>query len=95
MFGMLGVFSEFEREMIQERVRSGLARVKDAIERDGKFTTRAGKVRKRLGRPSVGLEIERRVRAELTKGTGILKTAAIVGVGSGTVQRIRREMAEV
>jgi len=92
MFGMLGVFSEFEREMIVERVRAGLARVQETIERDGKFTTRAGKVRKRLGRPGVGQGIESRVRAELAKGTGILKTAAIVGVGSGTVQRIKREM---
>src|SRR5262249_32649613 len=30
MFGMLGVFAEFERSMIQERVRAGLARARDA-----------------------------------------------------------------
>ena len=29
MFGMMGVFSEFERSMIQERVRAGLARARD------------------------------------------------------------------
>jgi DNA invertase Pin-like site-specific DNA recombinase len=29
MFQMMGVFSEFERAMIQERVRAGLARAKD------------------------------------------------------------------
>ncbi len=29
MFQMLGVFAEFERSMIQERVRAGLARAKD------------------------------------------------------------------
>src|SRR5580692_7007834 len=28
MFGMLGVFAEFERAMIQERVRAGLARAR-------------------------------------------------------------------
>ena len=28
MFGMLGVFSEFERSIIQERVKAGLARAK-------------------------------------------------------------------
>lgn len=28
MFGMLGVFAEFERSMIRERVNSGLARAK-------------------------------------------------------------------
>jgi DNA invertase Pin-like site-specific DNA recombinase len=26
MFGMMGVFAEFERTMIQKRVRAGLAR---------------------------------------------------------------------
>src|SRR5262247_3445320 len=30
MFGMLSVFSEFEREMIMARVNAGLARAKDA-----------------------------------------------------------------
>jgi DNA invertase Pin-like site-specific DNA recombinase len=30
MFQMLGVFAEFERSMIKERVRAGLARAKDA-----------------------------------------------------------------
>ena len=31
-------------------------------------------------------------RAELAKGTGILKTAKLCKVGTGTVQRIKREM---
>jgi DNA invertase Pin-like site-specific DNA recombinase len=38
MFQMMGVFAEFERSMIQERVRAGLRRAKD----EGK----------QLGRPS-------------------------------------------
>jgi len=29
----------------------------------------------------------------LRKGTGILKTAELVGVGTGTVQRIKAEMS--
>ena len=40
MFQMLGVFAEFERAMIQERVRTGLARARAQG--------------KRLGRPKVG-----------------------------------------
>jgi len=36
---------------------------------------------------------EQRIRDELAKGTGIQKTAGIVGVGCGTVQRIKRAMA--
>jgi DNA invertase Pin-like site-specific DNA recombinase len=31
MFGMLGIFSEFEREMIVARVNAGLARARDTI----------------------------------------------------------------
>jgi lipopolysaccharide export system protein LptA len=51
MFDMLGVFAEFEREMIVARVNAGLARAKRAIERDGQFISKAGTVRTRLGRP--------------------------------------------
>jgi DNA invertase Pin-like site-specific DNA recombinase len=36
MFGMMGVFAEFERSMIQERVRAGLARAKAAGKKFGR-----------------------------------------------------------
>ena len=45
---------------------------------------------KRLGRPKV----ENAIRMHLSAGKGILKVAALVGVGSGTVQRVKRDMAE-
>jgi DNA invertase Pin-like site-specific DNA recombinase len=45
MFGMLGIFSEFEREMIVARVNAGLARAKEAIARNGEFRSKAGKIR--------------------------------------------------
>ena len=48
---MTGAFAEFERSMIRQRVRAGLSVIKAKIERDGKFVSKAGKVRKRLGRP--------------------------------------------
>jgi DNA invertase Pin-like site-specific DNA recombinase len=35
MFQMMGVFAEFERAMIQERVRAGLARVRSEGKRLG------------------------------------------------------------
>jgi hypothetical protein len=54
--------------------------------------TKAGIVRMRLGRPGVTPELERKVRAELTKGTGINKTAKLVGVGNSTVAKIASEM---
>ena len=78
LFQMLGVFAEFERAMIVERVNAGLARAKAAG--------------KRLGRPPVEPATERAIRARLAAGTGMLKVARELGVGTGTVQRIRREM---
>ena len=51
MFQITGAFAEFERSMIRQRVRAGLKTIKAAIERDGKFTSKAGVVRRRLGRP--------------------------------------------
>jgi DNA invertase Pin-like site-specific DNA recombinase len=77
MFGMLGVFSEFERAMIVERVKAGLSRAKAQG--------------KRLGRPTIPKSKEAAVRASLAAGHGILKTAKLAGVGSGTVQRIKAE----
>jgi DNA invertase Pin-like site-specific DNA recombinase len=78
MFQVTGAFAEFERSMIRQRVNAGLKR---AVE--------AGKT---LGRPRVSAAIEKRVQAQLRAGKGILKVAREVGVGTGTVQRIAREM---
>ena len=47
---------------------------------------------KKLGRPKVSAKIEAAIREHLNAGHGILKVAAMVGVGSGTVQRVKREM---
>ncbi len=79
LFQMLGVFAEFERAMIVERVHSGLRRAKAQG--------------KRLGRPRVSREVERRIQRELTKGTGIRAVARKLGVGVGTVQRVKAEAA--
>ncbi len=48
---------------------------------------------KRLGRAAIEPEVERKVVRELRKGHGILKVARSVGLGTGTVHRIKREMA--
>lgn len=79
MFGMLAVFGEFEREMIVARVNAGMARAKAKGTRSGKA----------IGRPKLTSEKEASIRAELARGTGILKTAKLLKVGTGTVQRIR------
>lgn len=80
MFQMLGVFSEFERSMIRDRVNAGLARAKAK-----------GVI---LGRRKTDLETENAIRATLATGTGILKTAKLHGVGTSVVQRIKAAMAQ-
>ena len=76
MFQMMGVFAEFERAMIQERVRAGLKR--------------AVAEGKQLGRPRIAPELEQRIRAALKAGGSIRKTAAKFGVDPTTVQRVKR-----
>jgi DNA invertase Pin-like site-specific DNA recombinase len=93
MFGMLGIFAEFEREMIHARVVAGIDRVRGEIQRNGRYTSKASKVRKRLGRPNADPKKVDLARQELVRGTGILKTAKLTGLGTGTVQRLKREMA--
>jgi DNA invertase Pin-like site-specific DNA recombinase len=79
MFQMMGVFAEFERAMIVERVKAGLSRARSQG--------------KRLGRRPVSADVVERIRAELVTGTGILKTAKVLGVGTGTVHRIKQELS--
>src|SRR5258708_5648278 len=81
MFQMMGVFAEFERAMIQERVRAGLARARA----EGK----------QLGRPKIDERTERAIRAALNKKDrpGVRGIAASLGVAVGTVQRVSRELS--
>jgi DNA invertase Pin-like site-specific DNA recombinase len=95
MFGMLGIFAEFEREMIHARVLAGIERVRGEIQRNGKFTSKAGQVRKRLGRPNADPKRVEIARQALANGTGVLKAAKLAGLGTGTVQRLKRTMAAV
>ena len=44
---------------------------------------------KPFGRPRVAAEVEAAVRAHLAAGVGICKTARTLGVGVGTVQRVK------
>ena len=46
----------------------------------------------RLGRPKVDAVLERKAQKQLEKGIGILKVAKMLGLGTGTVQRIKQEM---
>jgi len=47
-------------------------------------------VRKRLGRPSVDPKKLEAARRELATRTGVLRTAKLVGLGTGTVQRLKQ-----
>ena len=79
--------------MIKTRVRAGMQTVKNILARDGKFVSRkTGIVRTQLGRPGAEKEKLEAARAELTKGTGIVKTAKLIGLGVGTVHRLKREI---
>ena len=74
LFQMLGVFAEFERALIQERLKAGLQRVR----MEGK----------RLGRPRVSAKVEEQIREARAKGAGIGKIARTLGVGVSVVQRV-------
>jgi DNA invertase Pin-like site-specific DNA recombinase len=74
MFQMLGVFAEFERGIIRERVNAGLARAK------------ANGIK--LGRRRVKPSIEQRIQELRKGGMGILKIGREVGVGTSVVQRV-------
>ncbi len=74
MLSMCGVFAEFERSIIVERVNAGLARARAQ-----------GKT---LGRPKVDAATEARIRTFRAAGNGVNKCAKLAGVGVSAVQRI-------
>jgi hypothetical protein len=75
MYQILGVFAEFERAIIIERVKSGLARARSQG--------------KRLGRRPVSTDVVERIRGQLATGTGILKYGKALRVGTGMVHRLK------
>jgi len=79
MFGMLGVFSEFERAMIQERVKAGMARVRA----EGR----------EVGRPRIDADKEKAIKQLLARGIGLNSIARQVGCGTSAVQRVQRSIA--
>lgn len=74
MFQMLGVFAEFERGMIRERVIAGMHRAKQS-----------GVV---FGRPKVASEIEDQILSLRSSGMGLLKIGRTLGIGTSVVQRV-------
>jgi DNA invertase Pin-like site-specific DNA recombinase len=80
MFQMMGVFAEFERAMIQERVKAGLARARS----EGT----------QLGRPRVLASVEAAILKARKNGLGIRKIATQMSVGVSVVQRVVGDTAE-
>src|SRR5258708_17496004 len=77
MFQMLGVFAEFERGIIRERVNAGLARA------------RANGVK--LGRRRVKPSVDARILELRANGDGILKIGRTLGIGTSVVQRVFKQ----
>jgi DNA invertase Pin-like site-specific DNA recombinase len=74
LFQMMGVFAEFEREMIRERVCAGLAKARAKG--------------KRLGRPPVPRPVERAILEARAAGKGQVAISRELRCGVGTVRRV-------
>lgn len=79
LFGMLGVFAEFERAILIDRVKAGIGRAKS----QGKH----------CGRPRLDPAKIESIRHLLGSGLSMGKVAKAVGVGVGTVHRIAQDVA--
>ncbi len=79
IFGILATIAEFERELIRDRVRSGVA----AARANGK----------RLGRPQLVVDASR-IAALREQGLSWASVAAKLGVGEGTVRRAAQPSAK-
>ena len=79
MFQIIGAMAEFERSLIQERVKAGLRNAKAKG--------------KRLGRPRAGVD-ESKVEALRASGASWRAVAEKLGVGVGTVHRIAQRRSK-
>jgi DNA invertase Pin-like site-specific DNA recombinase len=79
LFSMLGVFSEFERAIIRERINAGLARARANGTRSGRP----------IGRPTVDHETAAHALALLAQGQSNRSAAKAAGLSEGTVRRLR------
>jgi DNA invertase Pin-like site-specific DNA recombinase len=89
MYQMCGVFAEFERSMIVERVNSGLARAKAngvKLGRGNRKDRRRSADEKRWGMSRA--ELETRIQRLRKQGIGFVKIGRTLGVGTSVVQRV-------
>ncbi len=83
MFQMLGVFAEFEREIIAERIHAGLARAREQGTKSGKP----------IGRPPTSMARRRAVVQAREAGGSIRQIAGELRMSTATVQQVLREDA--
>jgi DNA invertase Pin-like site-specific DNA recombinase len=76
---MAGVFAEFEREILRERIHAGMQR--------------ARKQGRRIGRPKVAPMIETKVRQLRAQGMSANRIARQLRIGFGTIKRITEAAA--
>jgi DNA invertase Pin-like site-specific DNA recombinase len=81
MFGMLAVFAEFERNMIQERTQAGL----QAARRRGKVG----------GRPALDAKTKQHIRTLYSGGESAADIAKEYGIGRSTIYKVLNEQKEV
>jgi DNA invertase Pin-like site-specific DNA recombinase len=75
MLSMCGVFAEFERSIIVERINAGLSRARA----EGK----------QLGRPVVeDASVDKKILAMHAKGDGMLKIGRALKIGTSRVRRV-------
>lgn len=87
-FQMLGIFAEFERAMIQERVKAGLERARSEA-----ADVRAAKGKKAIGRPRLPHTKREEIIEAKRSGLSFRKTAKACRVSVATVQGVLREAA--
>jgi len=95
MFHQIALFADFERSMIVARVKAGINRAKDEPRSAYRLERlREGKIKQlKFGRPTNMTTAKgHKAREMLGNGIGIGKIARELGVGSGTIQKIKDAM---
>ena len=82
---MLGVFAEFERAILVERVNAGLARAR----------ARGTKSGRSIGRPAVADKAAQAARNALKAGSTIRQAAQMAGLSVGKVGQLKQGTARL
>ena len=81
MFQMLGVFAEFERSIIKDRIAAGLDRAREQGTKSGRP----------FGRPTISAKTRDAILAARAEGLSIRETARSAGVSVGKAHAVIKE----